>query len=493
MRFLFITHGVESIKRPSPHWVPLGFAYIGALLKKHGHAVQVFDCHAAMARLGPDWKKIDHEMLAAVKTFSPDVIGMTTISPLVYQTVHCAKIIRDSFQGIILAGGHHATALPQQTLEKIPELDGVGIGEGEESLLAFAEGVRQDEIKGILWRNRLKDSQETNMDRGQEMGHGRIKDLDTLPFPDFSLLDMAFYTRRTSAIIRGFYVSTLTMLGSRGCSYRCSFCTESLVYGGGVRFHSVDYLSEMIDRTIKQFPKVEAIYFHDNDFMFDRARVENICRRFIQTGLAKKFSWAIQARADRLEPDLLKLMRQAGCIKIEIGVEATAQKDLDSLRKDTTVGTNEKALRLCRDAGISVHAYMLTQTAEESLTDLDVKLDWLKRNRPDTFMLMPLARHPGSILYNETGKRFFETSEWTRENVLNFYEEDIFSKVSPRAREIWVQSRFAPFSRKHLRPVYMRLNPMRKWPQMWCEIITHQLKKRILSLPQRGKSISLYQ
>jgi len=493
MRFLFITHGVESLKRPGPHWVPLGFAYIGALLKKQGHVVQIFDCHAAMARLGPDWKKIDQAMLTTMKTFSPDVIGMTTISPLVYQTVHCAKILRDSFQGIMLAGGHHATALPQLTLEKIPELDGVCIGEGEEALLALAEGTNKDQIKEILWRNKSINSEEKKTGEGLKPGFGRIKNLDTLPFPDYSLLDISFYTRRTSAIIRGFYLSTLTMLGSRGCSYRCSFCTESLVYGGGVRFHSVDYLTEMVGRTLKQFPRVEAIYFHDNDFMFDRARVEHICHQFIKTGLAKKFSWAIQARADRLQPDLLRLMRQAGCIKIEIGVEATAQKDLDYLRKDTTVGTNENALRFCREAGISVHAYVLTQTAGESLTDLESKLDWLKRNRPDTFMLMPLARHPGSILYQESGGNFFETKEWTRENVLNFYEEDVFSKVPPREREIWIKSRLAPFSRNHFREVYMRLNPMKKWPPMWHEIIMYQLKGRNVNLPSRGRLISLYQ
>jgi hypothetical protein len=149
---------------------------------------------------------------------------------------------------------------------------------------------------------------------------------------------------------------------------------------------------------------------------------------------------------------------------------------LDAIRKDTAVSTNEKALRWCRDAGISVHAYILTQTAGESLDDLDVKLDWLKRNCPDTFLLMPLARHPGSILYQETGNRFFETNEWTREKVLGFYAEDVFSKVLPQQRERWMKSRFAPFFRKHLRRIYMQRNPVLRWLPMWYEIIMFKLR-----------------
>jgi anaerobic magnesium-protoporphyrin IX monomethyl ester cyclase len=214
---------------------------------------------------------------------------MTAISPLIYQTVHCAKILRDSFPGMMLAGGHHATAFPRLTLERIPELDGVGIGEGEEALLALAQGTTPDNINGILWRRTFEKNKDAKTGQAHEPGFGRIQNLDALPFPDFSLFDTAFYTRRTIAILRGFYLSTLTMIGSRGCNYRCSFCVESLVYGNGVRFHSVDYITEMVERTLRQYPQVEAVYFHDNDFMIDPSRVEQICRRFINTVLPGGF------------------------------------------------------------------------------------------------------------------------------------------------------------------------------------------------------------
>lgn len=479
MRFLFVTHGTEATALPGAHWLPLGFAYIGALLKRHGHAVQVFDRYAAMGRLGLDRKRIDQAMLTAVKTFAPDVVGLSTISPMIYETAHCAKIIRGAFQGIILAGGHHATALPRVTLEKIPELDGVVIGEGEERLLALAEGTKHKEVDGILWRSNGEATAGKQTLRALELSPASVSELDTLPFPDFSLFDTAFYTHRTSSVIRGFHLSTLSMLGSRGCSHRCSFCVESMVYGGGVRFHSVDYITEMIERSLLQYPQVEGIYFHDNDFLIDPARVEQLCNRFIQKGLSKRFSWAVQARADRLEHDLLRLMRQAGCVKMEIGVEAAAQKDLDFVRKGTTVGMNENALQQCRDAGISVHAYLLTRTEGETLDDLEAKLEWLKKNRPDTFSMSSMLRYPGSLLYREKGSQFFETHEWTRKNVLGFYATDVFSKVMPQERKYWMQSRFEPFSRKHHRLARLRLNPKQRWLQIFYEAVLRRIKRYV--------------
>jgi len=474
---------VEAKEIPGPHWLPLGFAYIGALLKQHGHDVQVFDRYAAMGRLGLDSDKIDNAMLTALKTFAPDVVGLTTISPMIYDTVHCAKIIRSIFNGTMLAGGHHATALPWLTLEKIPELDGVGIGEGEESMLALAEGTNPADIKGILWRQSYENIQDKEKNPPYDPGRGRIEQLDSLPFPDYSLFDTAFYTRRNTSMIRGFRLSTLLMIGSRGCAYRCSFCTESLVYGGGVRFHSVDYITDMVKSTLQQYPQVGGIYFHDNDFLIDPVRVEQICLSFIKTGLAKRFKWAVQGRADRAEPGLLRLMRKAGCVKMEIGVEAVAQKELDSMQKGTKAGANAKALQLCRDAGISVHAYLMTRTKDESPADLEMKLDWLKQNRPDTFIMHPLLLHPGSILYKERGNSFFETTDWTRESVRGFYAEDVFSQVTPQERQDWMQSRFEPFSRKQHRRALLKLNPVQMWPQFFYEAILRRLKRRMLLIP----------
>jgi len=86
-------------------------------------------------------KKRVNEMLAAkVLSFKPDVIGFNTVSPLIYDTVECVSLIRPLFSGFMIAGGHHTTALPEESLRKIKGLNGVVAGEGEQSLVQFAEG-----------------------------------------------------------------------------------------------------------------------------------------------------------------------------------------------------------------------------------------------------------------------------------------------------------------------------------------------------------------
>ncbi|PKN06171.1 MAG: hypothetical protein CVU72_05850, partial [Deltaproteobacteria bacterium HGW-Deltaproteobacteria-7] len=112
-------------------------------------------------------------------------------------------------------------------------------------------------------------------------------------------------------------------------------------------------------------------------------------------------------------------------------------------------------------------------------TDLDVKLNWLKRHKPDTFSWHPLLRQPGSLLYQETGEKFFETQDWTRDNVRGFYAADIFSEVTPEERKHWTQSRLEPFSRKHHRLARLRLTPMQRWPQMFFDTISRRVKNRM--------------
>jgi hypothetical protein len=82
-------------------------------------------------------------------------------------------------------------------------------------------------------------------------------------------------------------------------------------------------------------------------------------------------------------------------------------------------------------------------------------------------------------LYKETGNSFFETNDWTRESVRGFYDEDVFSQVTPQDRQDWLRSRFEPFWRKKHRLTILKLNPVQMWPQFFYEAILRRLKKRM--------------
>lgn len=469
MRFLFITPKPEAKFRPPQHWLPLGFPYIGSVLKAAGHEVAIFDRYARMADLGVDVDLLDEAMLDAVRRFAPEVVGMGTVTPLIADTLRCARRVREVFGGTLLAGGHHASALPSLTLDRIPELDYVVQGEGELVMRRIGAGEDPEGIPG-LWRRTLAGNAGVTPQQ--------IEDLDALPFPDLSLFDMPFYTQRGTNMIRGHFLSTVSLLTSRGCSRRCPFCTESLTYGRGVRFHSSAYVADMAEKVLRDNPQVSGIYFHDNDFLIDRARVEELCGEFIRRGLMRRLGWAVQARVDRLDQEILTLMRRAGCIAVELGVEASTQAALDRLGKGSTVDQNLAAIRLCQAQGISVHAYMMTQVAGETVADLESRLAWLKMAAPDTFQWSPLKIYPGSLMYRDgAGKNFFETSPWTTETIRQYFDADHCSGMDPQVRSQWMQTNYEPYSIWSHRRNQLRVNSWTEWPAIAGSVVKRRLRR----------------
>lgn len=167
--------------------MPLGLSFIASIVRQEGHEVRIFDRFSQMARLGSRTGLINEAMLRSIKEFRPDVIGLNTVSPLIYDSVQCVQITRQDYRGLVLAGGHHATALPELTLRKMPGLDGIVQGEGEVPMLQLLKGDSPQTIAGIWWRGAD--------DRVTHVPPQQIADLDA-PFPQpepagFALLHQA--------------------------------------------------------------------------------------------------------------------------------------------------------------------------------------------------------------------------------------------------------------------------------------------------------------
>jgi radical SAM superfamily enzyme YgiQ (UPF0313 family) len=401
--------------------------------------VAIFDRFTAQFRVGRARQQVDQAMLQQLQAFQPDLVGLNTLSPLIYDTVHCADLIRSAYDGPMVAGGYHATALPELTLRKIPALDGVLVGEGEIALSQWAGGQAPHQVPGMWWR----DGEEI---RPPMVPSAQVKDLDQLPLPALDLMDMDWYTQRTDGVIRRHNLAATTVVTSRGCRRRCRFCAESLTYGRGVRFHSPAYVLDWIGRAVDEYP-VDGIYFHDNDFLVDEERARAICQAILDAGLERRIKWSIQARAERIHLDLARLLRAAGCVLVEIGVETGTQAELDRVDKGATPEMNREAIALCRKAGLDVHAYMLTRMEDETLSDLDQRLAWLKRSRATSFQWTPLAIHPGTPLYEDRGRDFFAVSEWTKEAVTDYYRTDTLSAIPPAERQEWMRHNFSPYAR----------------------------------------------
>ncbi len=443
MRVLLIT---PLSRYSSTRWTPLGMSYIASLLIKNKHTVKLYD-RFLKGYLLDNKDSVDKDMKSEILRFKPDIIGFSTISPVIYDTVECVNYIRGFFDGIIIAGGHHATAMPELTLKKIPCLDFVATGEAEYTMLSLANGNEPSSIPGLFSRH-------TNT---STFLNSRIKDLDELPFPEYKIFDMEYYTEINRSTLRSFHLRTACVLSSRGCPNNCKFCAESLSFGKDVRFHSADYIADNIEKLIIDY-KVKGIYFHDNNFLSSHSHAEDICKEIINRNLHKKIKWVIQAGTPEINDDILSLLFKAGCVKIEFGMESIKDRDLKSMNKNATVDSNENALTLCRKHKIRAHSYFMTGFEDEKISDLNNTLAWIKKFKPHTFSLHPLKIYPGTALYEESGSKFFENNAWSLNNIEKYFKKEIFSNISRKEKIKWYKETYKLFNNKYHKMALLKTN-----------------------------------
>jgi len=423
-------------------------SYIASLLIKNKHTVKLYD-RFLKGYLLDNRNSVDKDMKSEILRFKPDIIGFSTISPVIYDTVECVKYIRGFFNGIIIAGGHHATAMPELTLKRISGLDFVVTGEAEYTTLSLANGNKPSNIPGLF--SRYTDA--------STFLNSRIKNLDELPFPEYEIFDMEYYSQSNRSTLRGFYLRTACVISSRGCPNNCKFCTESLSFGKGVRFHSADYITDNIEKLIIDY-KVEGIYFHDNNFLSSHSHAEDICKKIINRNLHKKIKWVIQAGTPTVNNDILRLLSEAGCVKIEFGMESIKDSDLKSMNKNATVDSNENALTLCRKYKIRVHSYFMTGFEGEKISDLNNTLTWIKKFKPHTFSLHPLKIYPGTALYEMSGSKFFENNTWNRNNIEKYFKKEIYSSINKKQKIRWYEEIYKPFNNKYHKMALLKTNTL---------------------------------
>jgi len=467
LKVLFILPFHDDWNRLETTWTPMAAPSSAALLRERGHEAAIFDRFSYLRRTGFDEQAVDEAMTEKIRSFAPDLIICETVPESIWDTVGCAKLVKRKWDGLAAAMGPHGSALPRETLERIPELDAVIEGEPEIPIGMLADGVPTEAIPGLWTRS------------GGTPARPVTCDLNALPFPAFDLLDLSFYTRRSLRTVRGHYLSTLTLMTSRGCTGRCFFCSESLELGAGLRFRSVDRSVEDVQWAIIDFG-VEGIYFRDCDFLADKERGEKICEAFIQRGINRKIKWAVQVRSDHVDSETASLMKRAGCVFAELGVEGVRQEELDTLGKGIKTEDSARALQIFRNAGIKTHAYLLGCLPGERLEHLEEKLDWVRRVKPDSFFIGRLRVYPGTALYARLGDSFFEDQPWER-HLVDAYFRRCFSDVPEEKRRKWFRSVYNPVRFKgHLSLVVRSNGPLRFAMAAW-QYLQHKSNMPVLS------------
>jgi radical SAM superfamily enzyme YgiQ (UPF0313 family) len=373
---------------------PLGLCYIAGYLQRNGIDVHIIDRKVLMTKNRCSESAVNEMTEKQLTEFRPDIVGITTTTPTLLDVKSnilgiIRKLSRDT---TIVIGGPHASALPEEILRNHPEIDIVCRGEGEMVLLEITQGKILRDIPGISYR----DGQNvvSNPDRKPH------PNIDDFCFPARDLLDMEFYSRKNPHVMHGLYLRSTTLFTSRGCPYDCTFCAGRATSGGIVRFQSPERVIEEIERLVKDY-KMEGLYFADDTFDANKNRARTICRHIIARKLHKKFCWNAQLRANSMDGDLLKLMKEAGCVRVDVGFESGSQKTLDVINKRTTVAQNYQAAAILQQAGLQVHANIVVGIPGEDIEDLNETRVFVKRIRPNWIGFGEFIPLPGSKLFGD--------------------------------------------------------------------------------------------
>lgn len=296
---------------------PLGLCYLASILEEDKNRLKIID--AAVEGLSVE------RIIRRVTDFSPDVIGITTFTVSAYSAYELAKEIKRRFpQKKIVAGGPHITSNPNDLLKQ-SEVDIAVIGEGEitfkELIEAIKKGQGLDKVKGLAYR--------VNEQIFFTPPRGFISDMDTLPFPARGLIPIQLYRPQPNDQKR---LPKLSMISSRGCPYSCIFCDKD-VFKNVYRTFSPKYIVDEMSHLVNEF-KARDIAFVDSTFTPNKNRVYRIIREIKNSNL--DVTWTCSVRADVLDKQLLKEMKDAGCWRVRLGIESGNEEVLKFIKKGIT-------------------------------------------------------------------------------------------------------------------------------------------------------------
>jgi len=385
---------LKGVYRHQPY-LPIGLAYLAAVLEENGHEVTVIDCPAL---------EMNHEKLKAkLASIEPNVIGITSMTPTIQSALLSAHVAKEACpDAMVILGGPHATFMGEQVLAEEEAVDVVVRSEGEQTLLDLAQNVSNpkalNSIEGITFR---KDGQVV-----RTPNRPFIQKLDELPLPAYKYFPLEKY--------RLFGRRMLPIITSRGCPSQCSFCTTARMFGKAFRARSPKNIVDELE-WLRDVHGADAFTFYDDTFTLDKKRALKICEEIKNRKIG--LPWDCQTRVSTVSREILLKMREANCQQVFFGVESGCQKILDAVKKGTTVEQNERAIRLAKDVGLFVSISVIIGYPGETKDMLQETVDLIRKAEPDDVYICVATPYPGTEL-----RRIVEEMKWEMSNDWRRYD-----------------------------------------------------------------------
>lgn len=359
---------------------PLGLGYIAAMLIKDGHQVKILDCLVLNQGM-PLVSK-------TVKSFKPDIVGITTMTHYIKSAVQVADLVKSiNNKTIIIGGGPHVNFEYKKILTNY-QFDYIVLGEGEISFSNLINYLAKNKKSGIekILGIAYKKNNNIKITPPQPL----IKNLDDLPFPARNLVNFNDY------IVDQLLPNAVEIVGSRGCSHCCAFCSSSHFWKYW-RSRSPENIIKEMKQLLKKYPKIESFLFYDDNFTVNKERVKKLCHLLIKEGL-NKYKWNCQARADQVDEQMLALMKKAGVSKINFGVETGSPKVLKNIDKRLDFKNVLSAIKISKKLGIEALVYFMIGNPGESVKTIKESIAFAKKLKPTSSLWSVAQILPGTKL-----------------------------------------------------------------------------------------------
>jgi radical SAM superfamily enzyme YgiQ (UPF0313 family) len=429
-RVVLIYPRPHRITFDTTHTINLGLAYMGAALERRGHEVVVHDAN------------LEDDALLPGKLHRADLVCFYTITAALKAALALAAQIKTRWNPDcrIILGGPHPTARPADALAS-PHVDFAAIGEGEHLVCDLAENLSRPGVRDCLPGLAYRRADGTIADNGKAVFP---PDLDELPFPAYHLFphDRLQPTRPTWINPRGLRCGS--MMTSRGCPFRCTFCTSAADQPFGKKFRAMS--PERVVEEILWLQRdygVNFVEFQDDVFNLVTSRAEEICRQLIRRKV--DIRWSIPngiSRVENVTEDFLRLAKKSGCIDAWFAAESGSERIRNQIIfKQNTIEQVRRAIEAAHRVGLQTGAFFIFGNADETLEEMQQTIDFACSLPLDRAQFTIATPFPGTSLWDRIDREgrwlvqdydqfgpyenvvYYELGRLRAENVLSMYKK----------------------------------------------------------------------
>ena len=360
---------------------PLGILYLATVAERRNHTVEVIDSEV-----------YDHSIESLANYIIDrkfDLVGITATSPIFHKAVLLAQRLKSKklFSPLII-GGEHVNIFKK---EAFPDCFDYGFfGESDFTFDQFLKIIEKGstdftDIKGFIYRE--------NGCVIQNKAADRIENLDKLDFPAMHLLSPGFYKMTFVKFKRRSY---LPIMATRGCPFKCAFCSEPLT-NPHVRFRSIEHVVDEIEKWVKELG-VTHYFFMDSNLTLNRNQISGICERILNRKL--KITFEGWTRANMVDKEILKLLKQAGLIRMSYGIESGDPRILKIIRKEVSHEDMLRAFKLTADLGIEPACSVMLGLPGDTRESVKRTIHFVKNIPQISYSNFSIANpYPGTEMY----------------------------------------------------------------------------------------------